>query len=303
MASIGLCLLADVCFLKSVKSLHRGMKQHLVTACQSTTSPNVIAACEFAKEHHFLVKSWLALKIPVGMKAAKSCIHTFEDRHAPDLGMRRFEIVERGHPVEREDLASNEAGETNDRQLQAFPHWISRGCGKHQANRGFNKALHLRGHVMGINHGETGLRGLVRTHLIVLGGNPLHLHDFHGDKENSQPEDTFSAETLTDLQEKLVEFVRDAVSGEHRGLEGMRAEMTFIKPFHHRANFRISAEPRVVEISDGPHFRISAMPRGGDANSEVSDVGPNDVVVDADDSEIKLEAITSDETPEKVADM
>lgn len=242
-------------------------------------------------------------------KAAKSCMPTFVDQRAPDLGIGRFAKVERQIPVDGED-AFSEAGKTNERQLNTF----GRGCARNHANRGFSKALHLRGHVIGINQGDSGLQGLVRTHLIVLGGHPIHLDDFQDALENLQALDhSSSGDMLTDLQDRVAEFVRDsgfvrdAVSGEHRALPGLKNDV--MVPFRHHANFRIFANPRVPPMTKGPHFRISAMPRVvREANTEMPVIGPNDVVDDvAGDMDAGVEVELQDKTPresaEKRADM
>lgn len=296
----------DVCFHRSAKHLTRGIKHHLATTCQSATAPNVIAACQFAKEHHFLVKTWLAVKMPVFSKAAKICGNIDENAHISGHGIGLDDVVER--PVDGEVLASSEAGKTNERHLSTFSRWMSRGCAKHRANREFNKAMHLRGHVVGISssdNGEAGLRELVRTHLIdnaenalgghvrthlivVEGGNLHHVHDFHQAFHNLKPLHYGSyEEMMTDLQSQVDEVTREreAVSGERQAGESSRTEMmTFEAPFKNMWKpFRHHAK--------GPHFRISANPRGAE-NNEFFAFLPKD----------HIEYLNADESPQDTAE-
>jgi hypothetical protein len=276
------------CYSRSVRLIYRGIRKHVAMSCQTATSQQVISSCKFAEEHRFLVKGWLSDKIPFWSEAAKICADTDEsspvtleetNRVAPDLG----------------ELAFSEAAQvvnSNDHHITTIPHkveemmqhLISQRCARKLVNPTLSRALHLRGHVVGIsssNDGENGLPGVTLTHLVVL-GEPLLPHSHVTSKvlELSQlldrrqsfpkkvdPEvELYTVELASLIQDRL-EALKGAASSEHRIVPAV-GEKSSVEPFQHRhrgvqgphGNFHISANPSFFPTSEGLHFRISARP-------------------------------------------
>lgn len=212
-----------------------------------------------------------------------------EVRHAPNLGIDHVERV--GHPFAREDSVVN----MNEPQLNHVPHNLasknadlrklqfSKRCAGHHASKELRKVM--RGmEISSSNSGETVVpRGPLRTRIVVLRGLPLH--HFQEAFDNSHIlEHSLSLEMISELQDRLAELVkeseivREAEKAEHQAEPVFETAMMTSQPIHHHVNglkwrrphFRISANPnRAMPMSEGRHFRISAMPREvGESDNE-----------------------------------
>jgi hypothetical protein len=268
-----------------------------------------VSACKFAKEHRFLVKTWLAMKMPVWSEAAKKCTSeslpvSSEEmiRVAPDLP--ELALSEATHSAVNPNLPIKIVPHNVEGMMQ---HFISRSCSRKLANPALSKALYLRGHVVGISHSNDrlGLPGLIRTQLVVLREHPRARHHVGEEAVDiSELLDRLSSEDMLSKIQDQLEALKGAVSSELHTVTD--TENTGIDSFQHHSkrlnsmyrDFRISANPRVLP-TEGLHFRISAKPRpvavvgaGGETES-TGLVG----------SEVELQMKTAKDTTEHRADM